>query len=219
MGPGAKDALQHLIEPQHIPVEELPLAGEAGGESVADVPVHIPFHIVHPGAVQHLPHRADDVGPHVGVGQIQHPLVAAQGGGLARGAQGIVGMGPEQIAVLVDALRLKPQAKVHPQALHGLGELLQPMGQLFAVDAVIPQPGRIAIPLAEPAVVQHKQLGPQLFGALGQPPQLPPGKAEKACLPVVEQHGPLLALPLPPHDVAVHEIPKAPGDAVEALGA
>ncbi len=187
--------LQHLIDPQDVPVVHLPLAlrGQGGGPNVGEAAVHIPLYIVDLDAVQDFFQLAIDVLPHLPAGEIQHQLAAPQGLGAAGDPQGPVRVLPVKLAVLAYHLRFHPDAKLHPQLPDAGHQGLQAAGELPLVHLPIPQAAVIIIPPAKPAVVHHKQLHAKLRGALCNLHQLVGGEIELGGLPVVDKHR--MALP------------------------
>ena len=107
----------------------------------------------------------------------------------------------------VDHLRFHPDAELHVQALHRVDQLFQPVGELALVHVPVAQAVLDAVPLAEPAVVQHKQLGAQLLGLLGQLDLVMAVHMELGGLPGVVQHR--------PQSLAHHSFP---GKAVQVVG-
>ena len=111
--------------------------------------------------------------------------------GAVRGTQRPVGVGPVEAAVLVDHLRLHPDAEVHAQGLDALDQRGQPAGEFFLVDAPVAQPGAVVVPRAEPAVVQDEQVHAQPGGLPGQVHQLAGVKIKIGGLPAVDEHRPV----------------------------
>ena len=110
-------------------------------------------------------------------------------------------MGPVEVAVLRDALRLKPQAEQQAGVGNPLHQFRQGAAQLLLVGEPVPQAGMVIVSLAEPAVVQHKEFHPQLGGLLGHGHQFVPGEIEIGALPAVQQDRPAPAGPLAPADM------------------
>ena len=94
------------------------------------VPVHIPFDIGNVGALQHAGDIFHNVIPHFLLCQVQQQLMAAVNGGESVG-QCPVGMRAVKIRILVDGLRLKPQAKFHTHLVDLPDKSIQPLGQLL----------------------------------------------------------------------------------------
>ena len=202
-----EDPAQHLIQAQDIPV-----GLGAQGNAMA---VHVPFHIGDRGGVQHTGHIFHDVVPDLLLRQVQQQLMAAQDRLEAVG-EGPFRVGPVEVGIRVDGLRLEPEAEPHPQALHLVPQALEAVGQFFHIHIIVAQTGPVIIALAEPAVVQDKELAAQLLCPHRQIHQAAVGKVEHQALPVVEEHRPF---PLPPvfgddmvHDKGMHP----PGQLTEA---
>ena len=117
-------------------------------------------------------------------------------------------MGPVEVAVLVDALRLHPKPKSHAQLVDPGTEALQAVGQLLSVHGVVSEAGFVVVPTHEPAVVQDEQLSARLLRPLGQGEELPLPKGKKTGFPIVAEHRPFLSLPVAPDHVAVDEVVK-----------
>ena len=162
------DALQHAVKPQDIAVGKASLLRQSGAVIVRDMTVHIPFDIVDGRACQRGVHVRNDIVLHLGAAQIQHILVAARGGNIARRLDDPVRMGAEQAGICVHHLRLEPQTKQQPQSVYLFRQACKAAGQLFAVDGVIAQALCVIVPCAKPSVVQHEQLRPQLRRVLCQ---------------------------------------------------
>ena len=69
-----------------------------------------------------------------------------------------VRVSPVQVGILVDGLRLKPEAKLHAHLLDSLGQAGHAVRQFFHIDVVIAQTGGVIVSCTEPAVIQHEQL-------------------------------------------------------------
>ena len=125
-------------------------------------------------------------------------------------------MGPVEVAVLVDALRLHPEAEAHAQLVDLGAEALEAVGQLLPVHSVVPETPLVVVPALEPAVVQDEQLSARLLRPLGQGEELPLPKGKKTGFPIVAEHRPFLSLPVAPDHVAVDEVVEVGRQAVEA---
>ena len=101
-----------------------------------------------------------------------------------------VGVVLVELGLGVDHLGLHPEAELHVQSLHGINELFQPVGELALVHVPVAQAVLDAVPLAEPAVVQHEQFGAQLLGLLGQLDLVLAVHMELGGFPGVVQHRP-----------------------------
>ena len=90
---------------EHLP---LPVGGQGGGPDVCKTAVHVPFDIGHRRTGQYGFQLAVDVVADLLAGEIQHQLTPAPGLGAVGLAQSPVRMGPEEVAVFADHLRLNP---------------------------------------------------------------------------------------------------------------
>ena len=90
---------------------------------------------------------------------VQRFLLAAED--LVFGPQRPVGMGAVQVAVRVDHLWLKPDAERHAFAVHMVDQRPKTVRVFARVYFPVRQRRGVIIALAEPAIVQHKPLGPK----------------------------------------------------------
>ena len=131
-----------------------------------------------------------DVRVRVGVGQVQHLLVARRQRRPAVRPQDPVGVRPREVGVEVDHLGLDPQAELHPEPADRLDERVQAVGPHALVDVPVAQPRGVVAAVAEPAVVEDVALHPGL--------RTEPGQLGQAREVVVEVH----RLPRVHHDRA-----------------
>ena len=106
-----------------------------------------------------------------------------------------------ELAVLTDHLRFNPQTELHTQSVDLRGQGAQPTGELFLVGPPVPQTAGVIIAVAEPAVVQHKELHSQIGSLTGQTEQLGGIKIEIGGLPAVHQYRLTTVLPHIPKQV------------------
>ena len=84
-------------------------------------------------------------------------------------------MGPREVGVEVDHLRLHPQPELHAEPAHSVDQRMQAVRPDPLVDVPVAQPGRVVTAVAEPAVVEHVALRADLRGEpgeLGQPAEV-----------------------------------------------
>ena len=178
------------IDPQDVPVEHLALA--LGGQGVAvhvrHVPVHVPLDVLDVVLAQKLGEAVGQIVHHLGAAHIQHQLAPAQDGLAAGQGQGPVGVGAVEVRVLADHLGLDPDAELHPQGVDLFDQGRKAPLELFGVDEPVAQAAGVAVPLAEPAVVQHHQPHTQAGGLLGDGVDLVLVEVKIGGLPVVDQH-------------------------------
>ena len=201
------DALQHAVKPQDIAVGKASLLRQSGAVIVRDMTVHIPFDIVDGRACQRGVHVRNDVVLHLGAAQIQHILVAARGRATLPGVwtiqSGWARNRPES-AFTISGSNHKPNSS--PRACTLSARPARPPGSFLRLTVVIAQARCVIVPCAKPSVVQHEQLRPQLRRVLCQCEQFALVKIEIGGLPVVQQHGRGLFLPIcRGHDVLLHK--------------
>jgi hypothetical protein len=73
-----------------------------------------------------------------------------------------------QVAIGVDHLRLDPQPEVHTEAVHVVDEAFQALREFLRIYDPVAQAGVVVVARAEPSVVHHEQLDPQLSGLVRQ---------------------------------------------------
>ena len=97
-------------------------------------------------------------------------------------------MGPVEVAVLGNHLRLDPEAKGKTHLVNPLGKPLQAVLQLGVVHSPVPQAAAVIVPLSEPAVIQDEQVHAHLQGTLGNIQKLFLVKIKVGCLPAVDDN-------------------------------
>ena len=207
-GPGLEDPPQNIVKTQNMVMGALAHRHR--------VPVHIPLDVGNPAGIQNLGHIFHDIVPDLRFSQIQQQLMPSGDGGEAVG-QRPIRMGPVKVRILVDALRLEPEAKLHSQLLDFGGKARHALGQFLGIHIVIAQTRLIVVSGTEPAVIQYEKLHAQLFCSACQPYQLSVGELKKMRFPVVGEDGALLALPLAADDVIIDKAVEIFPQAVEAV--
>ena len=119
-------------------------------------------------------------------------------------------MGPVQVAVLGNHLRLKPEAEFHAHAVDLFGKSAQGAAKLFRVYEPVAQSAVVVVPLPEPAVVQHQHFDAELCRLGGDGKELVLIKVKIGSLPVVDEDRAALMLP----GASAHVLPQ---DAVIVL--
>ena len=102
------------------------------------------------------------------VGEVEHLLVPGRHRLPARHREDPVGVGPEQVRVGVDHLRLDPEAELHPPVPDVADQRAEPVRPDRLVDVPVAEPGGVVPAVPEPAVVEHEPLHPGLGGEVGQ---------------------------------------------------
>ena len=97
---------------------------------------------------------------------------------------------PVETAVLIDHLRLDPNAEFHAKAVDSANQVSQSSLQLICIDKPVAQPRVIAVAAAKPAVIQYQHLNPQFRGLSGNRKDLFFIKIKIGGLPVVDEDGP-----------------------------
>ncbi len=104
-------------------------------------------------------------------------------------------MGAVKITVLIDHLRLDPDAEFHPQLFDAGNQCLKAAGELLFVDGPIPQTCIVAVARAEPAIIHDEQLNSQMRSFLSDVHQLVRGEVHLRGLPMVDEYRLAAALP------------------------
>ena len=191
---------QHFIQPvnaQNVAMEDfpLPVRRECGGIAFRNAAVHIPLHIIDLGFVQDLRQHLIDIVHYFRSCKIQHALISLLRLAAARGAQNPVRMFTEQVRIGVDHLRLDPQAELHSESVHLLGQALDAVGKNVAGGNPIAETCMVAAARAEPAVVQHEHLDSALAGLPGNLHDQVFVEIKLSRFPVVDQNGARLVPP------------------------
>ena len=128
-------------------------------------------------------------------------------------------MRPEEVGILVDHLRLKPQPKLQAQAVNRVGQLLHGAAQLLFVHHPVSQAGVIVVALAEPSVVQHQHFHAHLPGGPGEAQDFFGVEIKIRRFPAVDQHRPPALPPAGGDDLLPDEIVVMAAQPVQALPA
>ena len=166
----------------------LALGRQQAAVGVADVAVHVPLDVLDVMLAENAAKALGQVVDHVVSGQIQHQLIAAHRGLPAGQRERPVRMRAVQIAVLVDHLRLKPQAEAEAQRVDPLDEPAQAALELRLVDKPVAQTAVVVVAAAEPAVVEHQHVDAHARRLLGNGDDLVGCKVKKGRFPVVDEH-------------------------------
>ena len=126
-------------------------------------------------------------------------------------------VGPVKVGVLVDHLRLEPEAELHAQVVDPPGQTGDAAGEAVPVGSPVPQAREVVAPGAEPAVVQDEELHAVLVGRLGDGHQLILGEVEVGGFPVVDENGPGFVPPLAPGQTAAVELVESTAHGVHPL--
>ena len=212
VGEAGKEAFHQIIYAEHIPVADLagPFRPEIAAVGVADAPVHVPFHIIDLSVRQDVRHPFQKIGAHLGIGHVQNQLVASPVGLAAGNGQRPVGMGPVQVAVLGNHLRLKPEAEFHAHGVDLFGKSAQGAAKLLCVYEPVAQSAVVVVSFPEPAVVQHQHFDAEPGRLGGDGKELVLIKVKIGGLPVVDEDRAALMLP----GASAHVLPQ---DAVIVL--
>ena len=122
--------------------------------------------------------------------EVEDPLTPVLDRPTGAVGQDPVGMGAGELGVAVDHLRLEPQAQLHAQAAHVLGQRFQAGGPGLGRDPPVAQTRGVVAPGAEPAVVDDEALDADPGGLVGQRREGARVVVEVDGLPHVEQHRP-----------------------------
>ena len=187
------DTLKQRIQAQHIAMEHLALTLRRAGMAVniGDIAVHIPLDVINGMIRQQARQALGQIVDHFQSGQIQHQLVAAHRRFAARQRKGPIRMRAIEIRVLIDHLRLNPNAKAHIHRMHAGNQIIERSAQLFLVHHPVTK-ARVVIlhAAAEPAIVQHHHVHAKPRSLPGDGLNLVAVEIEIRRFPVVDQHGP-----------------------------
>ena len=213
------ERVHHPVKPEDVAVGglALPLRGQIGGIDVGEIAVVVPLDVADLRRGEHLRHLVDQEVLHGGVGEVQQALIAALAVVPAGDRHGPVRVRGVETAVDVHHLRLHPDAEVHAEGPDLAGQPVEAARQLLSVWLPVAEGAGVVAALAEPAVVHHEQLDPDVPPGSGQGDEAAFGDVEIAGLPTVEQHRPGLMLPSPPDDVLPHEKMQIAAQAGKAL--
>ena len=156
-----------VVHAEDVAVEELalPVGRQAHARRLGDVPVHVPLDVRDRRAAEDLAtgRRRGGRRSRAGTGRARTGCGARSVPGRPTpiAQSGCVG---EQPAALADHLWLDPQAELHAQAGDRAGQPVDPVGQLAPVDGPVAERAGVVVPRAEPAVVEHEQLDPEVMG-------------------------------------------------------
>ncbi len=156
------------------------------------VPVHVPLHVLDVVIAEQGVELTEHVGERVGVGQVQHQLVASQDRLVPRRRQRPLGVLAVQVAVGVHHLGLDPDAELHPQIAHVVDDRRQPVRVHLGRDPPVAEAAGVVAPRPEPTVVEHETLDAQRRGRGGERLQLLVVVVEVDGFPRVQQHRPRL---------------------------
>ena len=219
------DALHDLVESLHIvdPEVRLPVFGQEFRSGVLRMAVGVPFDVVDVGRELHrvVEYREYEV-LHLGVGQVQQPLVAHPGHFAVARPDDPVRMFLGQFALGVDHLRLDPDAEFQPFAVCVRSDVVDAFGEFFCVDLPVAESGvRIVarIFVAEPSVVQHEHFQSHVRRVVDHVRQGLGVEREVGALPAVEQRrGVRMAVPYAVVARPVVQVAARAACALEAVG-
>lgn len=129
-----------------------------------------------------------EVLPGAGGGEIEDPLVAVLGCPARSVGEDPVGVRAGELGVRVDHLGLEPQAELHAEAPHVLGEGLEALRPGVGGDLPVAEARAVVAARTEPAVVDDIAFDAQGGGPVGQGREGGQVVAEVDGLPGVEEH-------------------------------
>jgi len=156
---------------------------------VDEITVVVPLEVADLVLVEQRDERRPQVVVAVGVGEVEHLLLAARRRHPARHLEDPVRMGASHIRVEVDHLRLDPQAELHAVAAHAVDERMQTLRVHIRRDPPVSQSPGLVAPGTEPAVVEDEALGADLCAEVDEPDELYDVVVEVGRLPAVERDG------------------------------
>ena len=189
------------------------------GKHVRDRTVVIPFQIFDISCVQHTADSLIHPFPHFISGQIQHQLVAAEHRFFPGNDHRPVRVRAEQIAVLIDHLRLDPDAEFHAGFIDTADQLRKRAAKLFFIRRPVAERQEITVSLSEPAVVHDQQIDAEILRLLRQADDPVSVKIKVESFPAVEQHRPHGVAVFSSADMLPDAAVQVPGQLPEAAGA
>ena len=164
------NTVQYPIQSQNVSVINLPLliCRVIPAVDITDITIVIPLDVIDAAFIQHCIHGADNIITYIRSRQIQTQLVTASSRRPSRYLQTPVRMRAVQIRILVHHFRLEPETELHTDIVQLFRKCLQTTGKFLLIYHPVTQSGFFIIPGAEPAIVQHKHVGAQLFGKEGR---------------------------------------------------
>ena len=105
---------------------------------------------------------------HLGIRQVEQPLVADQRRLAPLGAHHPLGMALGQLALRVDHLGLDPDAELQPQLPDLIHQLRQAAVDLLLIHIPVPKAGVVIIPGAKPTVIHDNHIDAERRRALRQ---------------------------------------------------
>ena len=156
---------------------------------LGEVAVLVPLQVGDVVLAQEHVEAVVDVLPGLGVDQIEHLLAAPQRRDADAGSADPARVRAHQVRILVDHLRLHPQAELHAPRSHRIDERCEAVRPHLLVHVPVAEAGRVVTAVPEPAIVKHEAFDPHLPGPLGQLGQDAEVVVEVHGLPGVQHHG------------------------------
>ena len=160
--------------------------GGAAGTHVGTV--HVPLEVADVVVGQQPIEPRQDGLERVRTGEVEHQLVTAEHGLVARCLQHPVGMFAVQVAVGADHLGLDPQAELQPEPAYVVDQRGEPVGVDVGRHPPVAERRGVVAAAGEPAVVEHEPFGAHERGAIGQRAQASEIVVEVHRFPGVDQH-------------------------------
>ena len=126
-------------------------------------------------------------------------------------------MGPEQIRIGIDHLRLKPQAELHSTAVDVGNNLAQAARQLLFINPPVAQAGEFAVSIAIPAIIENEGIHARTGNAVHDLLQSFGIEVKIRGFPAVDNDGTLLAHVSGIDEVIAVSIVKIPAHTAEAF--
>ncbi len=187
---GGADLVEQAVEGERLVMHPGPVTVDlrAGLDEVAVV---VPLDEVDVVFVDERQDVLLDVLVRLGDADVEHLLVARLDRPLAPCRHDPLRVGAGEVGVGVDHLRLEPQTELHAQLAHVVDERVEAVRPHLRRDDPVAEPGSIVAPRAEPAVVEHEPLDPELGGPVGEVDELRFVVVEVHRLPDVERDRPV----------------------------
>ena len=216
VGVALHQALEHIVQAQVVVVDDAALIRGGVRVDVDHAAVEVPLEVLDVALVEHRAQLGEDVLAHVFAREVEYELVAAERGRFARHGERPVGMRAVQVGVLVDHLRLHPDAELDAERVDLLDELGERAAELLLVDRPVAERAEVVVAVAEPAVVHDEHVHAQVGGLGGKAHELVAGEVEVMGLPAVHEHGARGVAPRAAADVPADAAVQVVGEALQA---
>lgn len=212
-------ALKKLVKSENVAVEDLLLTLRSDGRAsdLGQAAVEVPLDIRDIRAVHNLFYAVKEIITDVRARHIENVLMARDAHCSVGCLKRPFGMRAEEFAVSRYHFGLKPDTELQTKTVDSLNELTKSALELFLVDEPIAERGARGIAVAKPTVVHNEHLDAELGRGLCYIIKLFFVKIKVGRLPVVNEDGAALFLPLAAAKVLAVELMVSAAHIVDAL--